>query len=236
MEQISPFKRLIASSLGKKYLMALTGFVLVGFVIAHMLGNIQIFLGPEAINTYASKLQNLPIAIKWGFRLFLLTAVAIHVWTAVLLTIENKQARPNNYADEKTVQASYASRTMPITGLIVLCFIIFHILHYTAQVIFDYKDLHYDLNGEHMHDVYSMMVLGFSHWWVSIFYIIAMGLLCMHLSHGISSMFQSMGWSNEKWRGVLKITAILIGAVLFIGFSSIPVAIMMGMIKPIIGH
>lgn len=254
-----PLVRLLRSSLGKKYLMALTGVALVGFVLIHMLGNLQIFLGQDAINAYAYQLQNLPMPIKWGFRIGLLAMVAIHVWMAVVLTIENRRARPQGYAAEQTIQASYASRTMPVTGGIVLLFIIFHLLHYTVRVIpghlyeeaIQFARPLLATNGTQVSevaaqiaiplgnaqvvglDVYNMMVAGFSYWWISIFYIVATGLLCSHLAHGVSSMFQSMGWRNRRWRVILDRAAVAYGWFIFLGFAAIPVAVLAGLLKPI---
>lgn len=229
------------SSLAKKYVMAITGLLLFGFVIVHMLGNLQVFLGPEAINLYAYKLHSLPPLVMWGARLSLLAILAVHVIVAVRLTIENKRARPAGYDAEDTVQASYASRTMPMTGLIVLCFIIFHVLHYTTRIIpgMEYNEsiptYTLALDGGVTHevfDVYAMMISGFSHGLVSFFYIAAMALLCMHLSHGLSSMFQSLGLRNKIWREKLGLIARIISVVIFIGFASIPFAVITGNLKP----
>ncbi len=223
---MSAIRQLIESSVGKKYLMAMTGLVLVVFVLLHMLGNLQIFIGPEALNFYAHKLQTLPAALKWGFRLFLLASLAVHVWMATLLTIENRKARPQNNVTEAVVQASYASRTMRWSGYILVAFIIFHLLHFTVRVVFDFSNLRYDLHGELVHDVYAMVIIGYSHWYVSLFYILSMGLLCMHLSHGISSMFQSMGWRNENWHHRLNLLAVVSGWFIFLGFASIPLSVL----------
>ncbi len=223
---MNPLHQLLKSSLGKKYLMALSGFVLAGFVLGHMAGNVQIFLPPEYINTYGHKLQSLPGVVLWGIRLFLLICVTVHIWMAVVLTIENRLARPDRYEKEATVEATFSSRSMPYTGVILLFFIVFHILHYTVRSVYDYSNLPYKLHGETVHDIYTMMYMGFSHWWVSIFYIVTMRLLCPHLSHGLSSMFQTLGWRNEKWRGILDNAALLYGWVVFLGFISIPVAVL----------
>lgn len=218
-------------SLVKKYLMAASGLVLVLFVLGHMLGNLQIFIGPEAINVYAYKLQTLPPPVLWGIRLFLLGCVVVHVWMAILLTIENRQARPDRYHNQRMRAASYSARVMPMTGLIILAFIIFHLLHFTVQSIYpEYKDLYWDWNGTMIHDVSAMMIVGFSVWWVSLFYIIATGLLCSHLSHGVSSMFQSVGIRNEKWRYRLDRVAVVYGWVVFLGFAAIPVAVLAGIL------
>ena len=224
---MNSFCQLLKSSIGKKYLMALSGFVLAGFVFGHMAGNAQIFLSPEYINAYGHKLQSLPGVILWGIRLFLLICVIVHVWTAVVLTVENRLARPDRYEKEATVEATLSSRSMPYTGLILLFFIVFHLFHFTVRNIYDYSNLPFNLHGETVHDIYAMMYLGFSHWWVSVFYIACMALLCPHLSHGVSSMFQTMGWRNEKWRGILGLAAAAYGWIVFLGFISIPVAVLL---------
>ena len=224
---MSPCGHLLASSLGKKYLMGLSGLVLAGFVLGHMAGNLQIFLPPEYINAYGHKLQTLPYKLLWLVRAFLLFCVVVHLWMAVVLTVENRRARPERYEVEATVDASLASRTMIWSGGILLLFIGFHLLHFTVKSIFDYNNLPFILDGEVVHDVYAMMYLGFTHWYVSLFYVVAMGLLCMHLSHGVSSMFQTLGFRNEKWSGRLNCLATTYGWVVFAGFISIPVAVLL---------
>ena len=212
-------------SLVKKYLMAITGLILVMFVLGHLLGNLQVFLPPDYINAYAYQLHSMPAFVLWGIRLFLLAMVGIHIWMAVLLTIENRRARPDRYIADRTVEASFSSRTMRWSGFILLAFIIFHLLHFTAQDIFpEYKNLKYVLGGKVVHDVYGMMVMGFTVTWVSLFYLIAMALLCMHLSHGVSSMFQSVGLRNERWRYRLDKVAVAYGWIIFLGFASMPAA------------
>lgn len=240
------------SSLSKKYIMALTGLLLVGFAIGHMLGNLQMFLHPDWINEYAYKLQNLPYGLLWVVRLVLLAAVVLHIWTAVLLVLENRRARPQRYAVKAHLQASFASRTMRYSGIILLAFIIFHILHYTVQSVHpEFKHLETELEGvgtmHHVydklsavgkttvHDVYSMVAHGFSaqYWYVSVFYVLSMALLCLHLRHGISSMFQSLGFRNALWRVRLDQLALAIALIVFVGFASIPVATLAGVIEPI---
>ena len=216
--------------------MALTGIVLALFVLLHMLGNLQIFAGPRILNAYAHSLQTLPAPIKWAGRLFLLGSVLVHIWMAVVLSIENRRARPERYEKEASVQATYASRTMFMSGAILLSFIIFHILHFTVRVVFNYGGLHYDLGGVMVHDVYSMMTLGFSHWWVSAFYVLSMGLLCAHLSHGASSLVQTLGLRNESWRTLLDRSATIFGWVVFVGFSAIPACVLTGIVKPLVPH
>lgn len=191
---------LFSSSIGRKFLMAATGLVLFGFVTGHLVGNLQIFLPPEKINHYGHLLESLGGAL-WGIRLFLLACLAIHIWLAIQLTLENRAARPAAYAVEKTNRATLASRVMARTGLVVLAFIIYHLLHFTVRAQHpEWSEHTYRLaDGTMVRDVYKMVVEGFSSVGVSAFYIVAVGLLSYHLVHGISSMFQSFGLKNENW-------------------------------------
>lgn len=229
---MNPITQVFGTSIGKKYLMALTGLGLVAFVLIHMVGNLQIFLGPDAINAYAYKLHSLPPVVLWGFRAGLLLLIVVHVWTAIMLTRENRAAR--KVAGEiKPVQATYASRTMPITGFILLFFIIFHILQFTVRVVPEdynatvpYVPTEIGYNTIEVFDVFTMMVAGFSSWWISAFYLLGMGLLCLHLTHGVSSMFQSLGFRNESTRYNLNRLALAYGWVIFLGFASIPAGVL----------
>lgn len=237
----------VKSTIGRKVLMALTGIVLVLFVLGHMLGNLQIFLGPDAINAYAYKLHHvMPVALLWIIRLFLLACIAIHLWAAITLTLDNRKARPENYSVKKSVQATYAAKTMRMSGVILLAFIFFHIAHYTARVIpgKEYNEQIADValvkngkpvmeNGQPVmtFDVYNMMIAGFEVWWVSAFYILATGLLCMHLAHGFSSMFQTLGLRNKNWRQILDRSALAYGLFVFLGFAVIPVAVLSGVLE-----
>src|SRR4051812_2201809 len=172
-------KGMFDSSLGKKYIMAITGLVMLGFVILHMLGNLQVFLGPESINAYGYFLQSKP-ELVWAARAGLLVMVLLHIWAAIKLSAENRAARPKNYGYFKVVAASYASRTMLVSGLILLAFIIYHLLHFTVQVQ-GINLAHTNFitleDAKHRHDIYNMIVIGFSQPVVAIFYIISMGLL-----------------------------------------------------------
>ena len=237
----------LKTTIGRKILMALTGLVLVLFVLGHMLGNLQIFFGPDAINAYAYKLHHvMPVAMLWGIRLFLLACIGVHIWAAISLTLDNRKARPQGYDQNKSVQATYSAKTMRMSGIILLAFIIFHIAHYTARIVpgKEYNQQIADValvkhgepvlhNGEVVmtFNVNDMMIAGFHVWWVSAFYIIATGLLCMHLTHGVSSMFQTVGLRNQLWRARLDRFALIYGVVVFLGFAVIPVAAMTGILK-----
>lgn len=247
----SPIIKFLRSTIGRKVLMALTGIVLVLFVMGHMLGNLQIFLGADVINAYAYKLHYvMPSALLWAIRVFLLACIAVHIWAAVSLTLDNKRARPENYDSNRVVQATYASRTMRISGVILLAFIIFHIAHFTVRTVPGMKyeepgvisptEVPLVKSGEAVlkdgapimtFNVNDMMVSGFKVWWVSAFYIIATGLLCMHLAHGVSSMFQTLGLRNKQWRERLDFVSLGYGWVVFIGFAVIPLAVMTGLLK-----
>lgn len=216
---------LFTSSIGRKIIMAVTGLALLGFVIGHMLGNLQIFLGQDQLNAYAAKLHGMP-ALLWTARIGLLVLVGLHIWAAVVLTMENRRARPAAYQQKGTIQASYASLTMRWSGVIVLAFIIYHLMHFTAKVTHpEYGDM-VDALGRA--DVYGMVIAGFSSFWVSAFYIVAMFLLAMHLSHGISSMLQTVGLRNSGTRGMIGSISWLFAAVIFVGNTSIPLAVLLG--------
>jgi succinate dehydrogenase / fumarate reductase cytochrome b subunit len=229
--QVSPasaLARLWRSSLGKKYVMAITGFGLWVFVIAHMLGNLQIFLGPEKINAYAALLKATP-ALLWSARIGLLFIAILHVVAATQLVLANRRARPVRYGFKKVVASTFANRTMWISGLIIFAFTLFHLAHFTFGWVNPQFLRLEDAAGRH--DVYRMMVAGFSNPAVSIFYIISMGLLLSHLSHGVSSLFQSLGLRSKKTFGFFDKLAKITALALFIGNSLIPLAIIFRFVR-----
>jgi succinate dehydrogenase / fumarate reductase cytochrome b subunit len=219
------------SAIGKKIVMAVTGIVLVAFVIAHMLGNLKIFAGPDEINAYSRFLRTVGEPelgygdALWLVRIVLLTCVTLHITAAYQLTRMNWQARPVGYESRKNVETSFAALTMRWGGMLLAIFIVFHIAHFTLGAVgFEpgqFKDLH----------VYENVVAGFSVWSVAVFYIIAMGALCLHLDHGIWSMLQTLGWSTARNTGTLKVLSRIIAIVVFAGFVSIPVAVMTGLVR-----
>ena len=196
---------LFNSSIGKKFLMALTGLVLFGFATGHLIGNLQIFSPPEKINHYGHLLESLGIGL-WLIRGLLLACTVVHVWVALQLTAENRAARPQPYGVEYTNRATLASRVMARTGLVVLAFIAYHLLHFTIRLQHpEWSEHTYRLaDGTMVRDVYTMVLQGFSSLPVAIFYIIAVGLLSYHLSHGVVSMVQTLGFKNEKWTACLE--------------------------------
>ncbi len=228
--------RIWCSSLGKKYLMALSGLCLFLFVIGHMLGNLQVFLGPEAINRYAHFLQSTP-ELLWPVRLGLLALAVLHVVTALRLWLENRAARPVAYAQYTPLESTYAARTMVVSGAIVGFFIVYHLLHFTLQstaLNLTGRDFATFVDASQRHDVYKMVVVAFSQKLVSGFYVLAMGLLCLHLRHGVQAWLQSLGLRNETWRGAVDRFAWGAAAVIFVGNCSIPVLILLGFGKEIV--
>jgi succinate dehydrogenase / fumarate reductase cytochrome b subunit len=250
------------TSLGRKYLMALTGAGLFGFVLMHLLGNLTFFAGPAAINEYAAKLHSLG-PLLWFARIGLLAMAATHIWAAVKLSSENKKARlvryegavePVDALRKNQIVSRYASRTMIYSGLIIAAFAFYHLAHYTWKVPqingvdedFETFYVHEEdagknqvafktplpegqgEEGKNAVDVHRMVKTGFSVWWVSAFYVVAVGLLCVHLSHGLSAMFQSLGIKPRGSEKLINRFACTAAWLLFIGYISIPLGVLLG--------
>lgn len=218
--------RFYASSIGKKILVALTGLMLVGFVLGHMIGNLLVFVGRDAINEYGHMLQTaLHGGGVWIARIGLLTAVVIHIVATISLTKQNNAARPEKYGRHQAQVSSKASHTMIWSGLTILAFIVYHLLHFTARIGNDYATYKTTLHGETVHDVYRMVIAGFSWMPATVFYIIAMLLLNRHLSHGFSSLFQTLGIATDKSEPLFKKLGSLFALLILVGNCSIPIAI-----------
>ncbi len=213
-----------ASSIGKKLVVAITGLVLVLFLAGHLSGNLLMYVGREAFNEYAHFLHTmLHGAGVWIARFVLLVMLVLHVVATICLTRQNRAAR-QPYEYKATIQASKSSRLMIVSGLTILAFVIFHILHFTVRVNAELAQI-----GEM--DPFEMVVVGFKNPLVVIFYIISMTLLCSHLSHGVASIFQTLGVRSKKATtaidGIAKIYALAIWA----GFISIPISVLFGIIQ-----
>jgi len=224
----NPLVKFWGTVIGKKVVMAVTGAVLVLFVIAHMLGNLKIFAGPEDINAYARFLREVGRPefgygeVLWVVRIVLLVCVILHITAATQLTRLSWNARPDDYRTRKNLESTFASRTMRWGGLLLAVFIVFHLLHFTLGVV-GFKP------GQYRHlAVYQNVLAAFSIWPISVFYIVSMAALCLHLDHGIWSAFQTLGWSTSRNERSLKILSRLIAIVVFIGFVSVPVSVMAG--------
>jgi succinate dehydrogenase / fumarate reductase, cytochrome b subunit len=227
----NPVVALWSTAVGKKVVMAVTGVVLVGFVVGHMVGNLKIFLGEKAINDYAKFLREvgeplLPYeTLLWTARFILLLSVILHIVAAVELTLMNWSARTQGYATKKSIATSYAALTMRYSGVILALFIVYHILHLTLGVV-GFGPGQY----EHL-AVYKNVVAGFSVWAVSLFYVLAMAALCLHLDHGVWSMFQTLGLNNARIAPALRVVSRVVALVLFAGFIAVPVAVLAGWIR-----
>jgi succinate dehydrogenase / fumarate reductase, cytochrome b subunit len=222
----------VRSSIGKKILVALTGAAMVAFLVVHLLGNILVFAGPEALNGYAKKLHDLG-GLLWVGRIGLIVCVVVHVVLTIQLTAANKLARQQAYGVDTTRKASRSSRTMILSGLTILAFLIYHLMHYTWGVANNYYqpgNTRYTL-PDGSHNVYNMVVDGFGWAPAALFYVVAMGLLFMHLGHGIASIFQTLGLSSAKSRPVIEKAGQGIALVLFAGNALMPLSILFGFVK-----
>jgi len=199
---------------GKKAAMAVSGIVLAGFIVVHLLGNLQIFLGPDQFNGYARRLRSLP-ELLWPARAVLLVMVLVHIWSSLQLAVTKSEARPYKYAKRKPIESSYASRTMYMSGPIIAAFVVYHLMQFTFGV----GGTPYD-----PFDAYDNVVSGFRVLPVTVFYIIAMALLCLHLRHGLWSMIQTLGFYHPRYTPRIKSLATIIALLIFLGFISIPLA------------
>ncbi len=215
------------ATVGKKVLMAITGISIVGFVVMHLIGNLQIFIGQEALNKYAEMLQSLG-ALKWAFRGVIAFFFAVHIWKGFFLWLENKKARPVSYAKENTLEATLASRTMIYTGITIFLFVAYHISHFTLL------DCHPEYQSlplvDGRFDVYTMVILGFSEPLIATIYIAAISMMAFHLSHATSSFFQTLGLTNPSILKKLKLMSQAFAFIIFVGYVSMPIAVLMDII------
>ncbi len=212
---------LLASTIAKKVLMALTGVVLCGFVLVHMAGNLLLYKGPEALNAYAHLLQSNQ-GVLWTARAILLGSVAAHIWAAFSLTLTNLAARPLGYRSSAYERSTYASRTMRWGGPILLLFIVYHLLHFTVGSVHPAF-----VRG----DVYQNVVIGFSSGPVAFFYVLSMVALSLHLFHGVESMLQPLGLSHPKYNGLRSVIGAAFAAVVTVGNLSFPLSVYFGLVK-----
>jgi len=224
------YLRGFTTTVGTKFLVGLTGALLVLFVIGHLLGNLQIYLGADAINNYAEFLQSKPGPL-WIVRLGLLAVLIVHIAGITKLTLANRAARPEAYAVKHPVQSTVFSRTMVMSGLILLAFIVYHLAHFTVGLV--HPEYYHLVDSQGRHDVFSMMVLGFQSPLIAGTYIFAMGLLGMHLAHGILSVFQTMGWNKPKLKPALEAGGRLLALLIVLGNISIPLVCLLGWIRPL---
>ncbi len=218
--------RLFSDSIGRKLVMAVTGLLMVLFVIMHLLGNLSIFAGPNGINAYAEKLRALG-PLMWAFRAVMLAAVVLHVVFAIQVTLENSAAKPIKYAVQKHVKSTFSSRTMIWTGLVLLGFILYHLLQFTFHVT---PDVQTGQDAAGRFDVFSMVLTSLKLAPIAIVYVVGMIALFLHLRHGIQSSFQTLGLNNSKTLPRFTVGGRWASALLLVGFGSIPVLILVGML------
>jgi len=219
------------SLIGKKIVMAITGGVLVLFVLAHMAGNLKIFAGAEEINAYSRSLREIAYPelgygqALWIVRIILLTCVVLHIISAYQLTRMSWQARPVGYTTKKNVETTWGAQTMRWGGVLLAVFVVFHILHFTLGAVGFQPGQFVDLM------VYQNVVAGFSVWPIALFYIVAMAALCLHLDHGVWSALQTLGWTTTQNTRALRIVSRILALVVFAGFVSVPIAVMAGVLR-----
>ncbi|NNJ10693.1 succinate dehydrogenase cytochrome b subunit [Chloroflexales bacterium ZM16-3] len=232
---------LYRSSIGKKVIMAVTGVVLVGFLIVHMYGNTKMFYGPQVFNDYAAGLRDLghPIFghehLLWVMRVLLLASVVGHIWSATVLTMQSQKSayargvtKVKRY-EKKQRRTGYAAYTMRFGGVVIFLFIIFHLLNFTFGVA-GYSAGEYIGEQGGVYNAYNNVVRGFSHPLVSGFYILAMLALGLHLFHGVWSAFQTLGLNNEKYTGTWRAVAMLVTAIIILPNIFFPIAVMSGIV------
>jgi succinate dehydrogenase / fumarate reductase cytochrome b subunit len=253
----------VRSSLGSKYVMALTGLFLIGFVVAHMTGNLLIYAGRDALNSYAAALKYRP-TLLWSFRIVLAAVFIVHILLGLRVTRQNMTARPIRYKYEATLQAGWASRHMLLTGLVLLAFTIYHLAHFTFGIVAKAEEI--DRHGEPVwknylnlaegrwpgkqyepmpdidlssppehvqarHDVYAMVVSGFKNPWIALSYLVSMAFLGLHVWHGGTSWFQSLGINHPRWNPLIRGVGPVLAVVLVAGNCSIPLSIWLGIVK-----
>ena len=219
--------RLLSDSIGRKVVMAITGLLMVLFVVGHLLGNLSIFAGADGINAYAAKLHSLPVVV-WATRIVMLVAVLFHLVISIQITLENRAANPIRYAVDRSLRATFASKNMIWTGLMLGAFVLFHLFHFTVRS-FPGTVLRAGRAGplrRLRHGLERLRPAGSS----AILYVVAMLALFFHLSHGIQSTFQSMGLNNPKTMPGFATGGKLLSAIFLVGYGAIPVAILVGLL------
>ena len=222
--------RLSRTTLGKKLWMSLSGLMLIGFLLGHLAGNLKMLQGPEAMNEYAASLQGHPLL--WVFRAGLLGIFVLHVGLGIAVARENRAARPVAYARVDHQSAGTIERHMVLSGVLVLSFLVYHLLHLTLGVV---DPVHaaglVDASGRP--DVYMRVVLGFANPWISASYFIGLAVLGMHLQHAIRSVFQTLGASHESYQGIIHTVAWIVPSLIFAGFAVLPLLVLSGIVSEV---
>lgn len=220
-------RSLFNRSLGKKILMAVSGQIMVLFIILHVLGNSTMYSG--SLNAYAAQLHSLPV-ILWIYRPLMLTLFLIHVVIGIQLYIENRASKPQSYAIRRSLSATFAGRTMIWTGLLIGAFIVYHLLHFTLQVTNPEISAKMNMDALGRPDVFRMVMLSFQKTVISCVYVFSMIALFLHLSHGIQSSLQTLGLNNDRTIPVMTRAGFFSALIIFLGYASIPIVIYIGLI------
>ncbi len=222
---------LFTSTVGRKVLMAVTGLLLVMFITVHLLGNLSVFLGADGINAYAKHLHDLG-PLVWIFRLVMLCLFAVHITFGIQLYMENRAATPETYAIQKTLVTTFSAKTMIYTGVIILVFLLYHLLHFTVQVTNPEISAHHlPLDAAMRPDVFSMVVLSFQKVFIAAIYVIGMIALGFHLAHGVSSWVQTFGLSTGPSQDKVRIIGKLLAIVYALAYIAIPLFILARIVK-----
>jgi succinate dehydrogenase / fumarate reductase cytochrome b subunit len=219
--------QVFSDSIARKAVMAVTGLLMVLFVVGHLLGNLTIFAGAEGINGYAAKLHQLG-AVVWGNRLVMGAAVLLHLVLAIQITLENSAAKPDKYAVSNSLRATFASKTMIWTGVIIAAFVVYHLLQFTLRVT---PDVVVGVDAAQRFDVFTMVVTSLSKAAIAAIYVAAMFALFLHLSHGIQSAFQTLGLSNGFLLPRYTVAGKVLSGIFLVGFAAIPVVILVGLLN-----
>ena len=217
----------LRSSIGAKLVMAVTGIVLLLFVIFHLLGNLQVFLGPEALNHYAEKLHSVP-RLLWILRLGLIVCVLLHILAAIRVAILNRAARPQRYVKLRAQAASWAARTLQLSGGVIAIYVVYHLLHFTFRSV--HTEHVREVDG-HI-DVYAMVVGSFQEPSIALVYSLSMVLVALHLSHGIGGFLQTLGLGHPRYSKNLRLLGPVLATLLAVGYISIPLAVLFGLVAP----
>jgi len=220
------------TAVGKKVVMAITGFITFGFVAVHVLGNLQIFLGPERLNKYAAFLQDLG-GLLWVIRGVLIISVVLHIWSATLVTLQSWGARPKGYAVHRLRETTYAARTMRWGGPIIGLFVIYHLLHFTTGQLHPSPET-FHATADGVMNVFNNVVLGFQVPWTAAVYMVAMVFVGLHLYHGVWSMLQTIGASCPRWNPWRRRFAVLFALFVTLGGLSIPISVLAGIVVPVL--
>lgn len=227
-------RQMFDTTVMQKAIVAISGLIMVLFLIAHLSGNLLVFAGPQAINSYAASLRDVA-ALLWTARVILLVSLIAHMYFTVRLRQLSHQARPVGYRLQKYEASTYASRTMLLSGLVIFSYVAFHLAHFTWGKIYpQYYAATYFLDGRGpVHDVYSMVVRSFQEWWISALYVVAVTFVMMHLVHAIQSALQTLGIYHHRYVSPFRKAALVLAIVLWVGYVTIPLAAMAHFLEPV---